>query len=46
MAANSAHKEMYKIARVCLTDRVMPVRTAAAKCIEGIECFSISCFVV
>ena len=34
VACSSAHKEMYRIARVCLTDRVMPVRTAAAKCIE------------
>ena len=32
-AASSAHKDMYKIARSGLTDRVMPVRTAAAKCI-------------
>jgi len=33
-AASSAHKEMYRIARICLMDRVMSVRTAAAKCVE------------
>jgi hypothetical protein len=32
-AASSSHKEMYKVARSGLTDRVMPVRTAAAKSI-------------
>jgi len=33
-AAASVHKEMYRIARICLIDRVMPVRTAAAKCVQ------------
>jgi len=33
-AASSVHKEMYKIGRVCLIDRVMTVRTAAARCIQ------------
>jgi len=32
-AASSAHKDMYKIARVGLADRVMAVRTAASKCL-------------
>ncbi|ODM96075.1 HEAT repeat-containing protein 5B [Orchesella cincta] len=32
-ACSSSHKDMYKIAKVCLTDRVMAVRTSAAKCI-------------
>jgi hypothetical protein len=33
-AASSVHKEMYKVARVCMIDRVMTVRTAAAKCVQ------------
>lgn len=34
IAASSVHKEIYKIAKVCLADRVMAVRTAAARCIQ------------
>ncbi|OXA59612.1 HEAT repeat-containing protein 5B isoform X2 [Folsomia candida] len=33
-AAASVHKEVYRIARICIIDRVMAVRTAAAKCIQ------------
>lgn len=32
-AISNMHKEIYKAARYCLTDRVMAVRCAAAKCI-------------
>ncbi|CAG0883432.1 unnamed protein product [Darwinula stevensoni] len=32
-AASSVHRDIYKAARQCLTDRVMPVRCAAAKCL-------------
>uniref|UniRef100_A0A1B6GMZ3 HEAT repeat-containing protein 5A n=1 Tax=Cuerna arida TaxID=1464854 RepID=A0A1B6GMZ3_9HEMI len=32
-AISNMHKEMYKAARHCLTDRVMAVRCAASKCI-------------
>ncbi|GFG34432.1 hypothetical protein Cfor_07683, partial [Coptotermes formosanus] len=32
-AISSVHKEIYKAARHCLTDRVMAVRCAAAKCL-------------
>lgn len=40
-AASSCHKEMYKIAKYCLTDRVMAVRVAAAKCIlQMVNCAS------
>uniref|UniRef100_T1IQK7 HEAT repeat-containing protein 5A n=1 Tax=Strigamia maritima TaxID=126957 RepID=T1IQK7_STRMM len=33
-AANSVHKDIYKAARQCMTDRVMSVRCTAAKCIQ------------
>ncbi len=33
-AAASVHKEVYRISRICLIDRVMAVRTAAAKCVQ------------
>ncbi|XP_014207871.1 HEAT repeat-containing protein 5B [Copidosoma floridanum] len=32
-AVTNVHKEIYKVCRHCLTDRVMAVRCAAAKCI-------------
>ncbi|XP_046614986.1 HEAT repeat-containing protein 5B isoform X2 [Neodiprion virginianus] len=32
-AITNVHKEIYKVARHCLTDRVMAVRCAAAKCL-------------
>ncbi|KAF6204448.1 hypothetical protein GE061_002789 [Apolygus lucorum] len=32
-AISNVHKEIYKAARHCLTDRVMPVRCATAKCL-------------
>jgi len=32
-AISSVHKEMYKAARLCLSDRVMGVRCAAAQCV-------------
>ena len=32
-AAATVHKEIYKCCRVCLQDRVMPVRVAAAECL-------------
>ena len=32
-AASNVHKEIYKAARTCLTDRVMAVRVAAADCL-------------
>lgn len=33
-AAASVHKEIYRISRICLIDRVLAVRTAAAKCVQ------------
>lgn len=32
-AISNVHKEIYKATKTCLTDRVMPVRVAAAKCL-------------
>lgn len=32
-AISNVHKEIYKATKYCLTDRVMPVRVAAAKCL-------------
>ncbi|XP_076321914.1 HEAT repeat-containing protein 5B isoform X4 [Tachypleus tridentatus] len=33
-AAGSVHKDIFKAARHCMTDRVMPVRCAAAQCLQ------------
>jgi hypothetical protein len=32
-AASNIHKDIYKSARLALTDRAMPVRAAAAECL-------------
>jgi hypothetical protein len=32
-AANHIHKDIYKSAKLALTDRAMPVRAAAAECL-------------
>lgn len=33
-AAASVHKEVYRIARICIIDRVMAVRTAAGSVVQ------------
>ena len=36
-AAAGVHKDIYKVARHCMTDRVMAVRCAAAAVSEGLS---------
>ncbi|XP_072555030.1 HEAT repeat-containing protein 5A isoform X3 [Paramormyrops kingsleyae] len=36
-SALPCHRDVYKVARICLTDRAMPVRCAAAKCLLELQ---------